>query len=510
MNTSLLGIDFLISGWITAFFLMGMVVYLFIRSRTFDLVVHWVERKAPALFLRRNARRVAVGLVLLLLVVFLFILSGVGRNKESILNIIRSILQDEAQLSKLKKIVENILVASAVLFLLAFFPIFNSLFTRISHTIDTWRETRLKVIKIHNLELLTPDQLADLLVLGAKYTRLAILLILAMAWLTLLFSLYPVTHDLAVAFYDSVSQVMASVWGGFIKFIPNLGMLVTIVIITRIVLKILRFFYDGLRRGRVRYDGIHFDLVGPTYQLLRFLVIAFALVAAFPYIPGSSSPVFKGLSIFVGFLLSLGSTSLVTNIVSGIVLTYTRGLKIGDRIEIAGTEGDVVDRTLLVTRVRTIKNVVVSIPNGMMMQNQIINYSAESQSRGLILNTSITIGYDVPWRQVHKLLIAAARKTPDILQQPSPFVLQTALNDYYVAYEINAFTTKPNNKANIYSKLHMNIQEQFNRAGVEIMSPSYFAYRDGKGTTIPQSGYAGNGKGNGRITRPITRPIPGN
>jgi small-conductance mechanosensitive channel len=268
----------------------------------------------------------------------------------------------------------------------------------------------------------------------------------------------------------------------------------------RVSLRVLRFLYEGYRSGIVKYAGLHAELVGPTYQLLRFLVIAFALVAAFPYIPGSSSPVFRGLSIFVGFLLSLGSTSLMTNIVSGIVLIYTRGLKIGDRVEIAGTEGDVVDRNLLVTRIRTIKNVVITIPNGMVMQNHIINYSAQARERGLILNTCVTIGYGVPWRTVHELLMNAARETPHILAQPAPYVLQTGLNDHYVSYEINAFTDKANWKASIYSTLHEKIQDQFNRAGVEIMSPSYFAYRDGGSSTIPQPGFSGNGSGEGKRT----------
>lgn len=501
MSSSLLGIDFLISGWIAAFFLMGIVIYLFTRSSTFDPIVLWVEKRAPNPFVRRNARRVATLMIISLLGMFLLVLSGVGRDQESIWAAIRSILRDEAQLSRLKYILQNILVACALLFLLAFFPILNTLFSRIYRTIDKWRTTRLQVIKIQNLELLTPDQLVDLLILGAKYSRLAILLILGVVWLALLFSLYPVTQGVALALFESAIDVLGSLWETFLAFMPNLFMLLAIVTITRIVLKILRFFYEGLKRGRVRYSGIHIELIGPTYQLLRVLVIAFALVAAFPYIPGSSSPVFRGLSIFVGFLLSLGSTSLVTNIVSGIVLTYSRGLKVGDRVEIAGSEGDVVDRTLLVTRIRTIKNVVVSIPNGMVMQNQIINYSAEAREHGLILNTSITIGYDAPWRKVHELLINAARATPDILERPAPFVLQTALDDYYVSYEINAYTDNANRKAVIYSELHKNIQDQFNQEGVEIMSPSYFAYRDGKGTTIPKANFSDNGGRKGKLHR---------
>lgn len=284
-----------------------------------------------------------------------------------------------------------------------------------------------------------------------------------------------------------------SLWASLLDFLPNLFILAIIVIATRFALKLLRFFYEGLQQGKIRFEAIHEELFEPTYQILRFLVVAFALVAAFPYIPGSSSPIFKGLSIFVGFLLSLGSTSLVANIVSGIVLTYTRGLKIGDRVKIGESIGDVVDRTLLVTRVRTIKNVVISIPNAIVMQNQIINYSAEVDERGLILHSSVTIGYDVPWREVHHLLVSAAKETKNILADPPPFVLKTSLDDFYISYEVNAYTDQPNLMAGIYSDLHQNILDQFNEAGVEILSPSYMAVRDGQPSTIPEESFSGNG-----------------
>ncbi|MFC1923640.1 mechanosensitive ion channel family protein, partial [Chloroflexota bacterium] len=196
------------------------------------------------------------------------------------------------------------------------------------------------------------------------------------------------------------------------------------------------------------------------------------------------------------FLISLGSTSLITNIVSGIVLTYSRGLKIGDRVEIGDTLGDVIDRTILVTRIRTIKNVVITIPNVKVMQNEIINYSVEAREEGLILNTSVTIGYDAPWRKVQKLLINAAMATGDIMENPPPFVLKTNLDDHYVTYELNAYTSNPSDMAEIYSELHQNILDMFNEASVEIMSPTYFAFRDGQSSTIPEVNGNNNGKSN--------------
>ena len=206
---------------------------------------------------------------------------------------------------------------------------------------------------------------------------------------------------------------------------------------------------------------------------------------AFPYLPGSNSPAFQGVSVFLGILLSIGSSSAIANIVAGVVITYMRPFRVGDRVRIADTTGDVVEKNLLVTRVRSIKNVDVSIPNSMVLGSHIINYSTVAQKEGLILNTTITIGYDAPWRQVHELLKEAARRTDLINQDREPYVLQTALNDFYVSYELNAYTNSPNKMAIIYSGLHQNIQDCFNEAGMEIMSPHYSTLRDGNETTTP-------------------------
>jgi small-conductance mechanosensitive channel len=270
--------------------------------------------------------------------------------------------------------------------------------------------------------------------------------------------------------------------------------LIFIIIVTYFTLKLWRFFYEGVQNNKIRIFGLHKDLVEPTYQLLRFFTFALALVAAYPFLPGSNSPVFRGITIFVGFLLSLGSTALATNIISGVVLTYTRGLRVGDRVKIGTTIGDVVERTILVTRLRTIKNVVISIPNSMVLNNEIINYSSSPSREGLILHTTVTIGYDVPWRKVHNLLINSAIATRYIQSEPKPFVLQTSLDDYYVSYELNAYTVNPKRMAVIYSELHQNIQDYFNNDGVEIMSPAYMAYREGNMITVPSTDKVGNNK----------------
>ena len=254
---------------------------------------------------------------------------------------------------------------------------------------------------------------------------------------------------------------------------------------TRYFLRLVRFFFAEVESGHVQFEGFYAEWAQPTYKLLRVVVIAFAFVMAFPYIPGSSSPAFQGVSVFFGLLLSLGSSSAIGNIVAGIVITYMRPFKIGDRVKMSDTIGDVIEKNLLVTRIRTIKNVDVTVPNAIVLGSHITNFSAHEKSEGLILHTSVTIGYDSPWVQVHELLIAAALVTESITQNKKPFVLQTALDDFYVEYQINAYTSDAKRMAVTLSELHKNIQNEFNRAGVEIMSPHYASLRDGNTITIP-------------------------
>lgn len=247
-----------------------------------------------------------------------------------------------------------------------------------------------------------------------------------------------------------------------------------------------RAHFDGIKQGRVRLPNFYPEWADPSYGLCKILIIVLTAVIIFPYLPGSSSPAFQGISIFIGLLVSLGSTTAVANVVAGTVLTYTRAFKVGDQVLVSTTRGRIVERTTFVTRVQTPKNVIVSIPNSMVLNNDIINYSQNMGKSGLLVHTSITIGYDVPWETVNKLLIAAANKTERIETSPEPFVLQTSLDDNYVNYEINGWTQKPEELPVIYSKLHANILDEFHGHNVEITSPAYRASRDGNASTIPE------------------------
>jgi len=365
--------------------------------------------------------------------------------------------------------------------------IINKIFSGLYQPIEDWCYKRLSVIRIFSLELSLPRGLIEVFVAITKFLRSVAIFVILLTSLIFIFNILPGMRWIPLAAFEQAASFSAVLWEAFVELMPNIFALFMIVFVTHYTLKFLRFFSDGIKQEKIKISGLPPELIDPTYQLLRFFVVAFAVVAAYPYIPGSDSPVFRGLSIFIGFLLSLGSTSLVSNIISGIVLTYTRGLRIGDRVKVGDAVGDVVDRNLLVTRIRTIKNVVITIPNGMVLNNHIINYSSSAAEQGVILNTTVTIGYDIPWRQVHDLLINAALTTPGVVKEPKPFVLQTSLDDHYVSYELNAYTKDPTFMAKIYSALHQNIQDRFTESKVEIMSPSYAAFRNGNRAAIPEA-----------------------
>ncbi|WP_165498788.1 mechanosensitive ion channel domain-containing protein [Chlorobium sp. N1] len=357
-------------------------------------------------------------------------------------------------------------------------------FGRLEAVIRSEEDRRLKGFSIQKVQVFTSSQLTLFLLGLSRYVRFGLNALLAFVYLTGLFSIFPQTRGTVQSALGSFFLSIEHAWSGFTEYLPSLFILVVIVVGTRYGLRLIRFLFGEVEKGTITIARFKAEWAVPTYQLVRFLVIALALVLAFPYLPGSSSPAFQGISVFIGLLFSLGSTSVVANVVSGVVLTYTGAFRVGDRVRIADTVGDVVEKGLLVTRVRTIKNEEITIPNGMVMGSHIINYSGESHGGGLILHATVTLGYDVAWRRIHETLILAARKTGGLLAEPAPFVLQTALDDFYVHYEVNAYTDRPHSMASIYSELYQNIQDCFQEAGIEILSPHYGALRDGNASTI--------------------------
>ena len=294
------------------------------------------------------------------------------------------------------------------------------------------------------------------------------------------------TLQLAAHMITLFISVLDYVVSAFMGYLPNLVTIIVIVLVARYLIRIIGLVFEGLRSRRINLKNFYPEWAETSFSLIKLMIYVLTAVIVFPYLPGSSSPAFQGISIFVGVLVSLGSTTAVANVIAGIVLTYTRAFTEGDQVEVGGTRGRVVERSTFVTRIQSLKNVIVSIPNSMVLSNNIINYSKNLGQTGLLVHTTITIGYDVPWQTVNELLIAAARKTDNIVDQPEPFVLQTSLDDNYVSYEINGWTRKAEELPKIYSNLHANILDEFHGHRVEITSPAFRAVREGGASTIPE------------------------
>lgn len=362
----------------------------------------------------------------------------------------------------------------------------NSFFQILNIRISEWKNSILKTINIKNIQIFSEERLVEITAFSTRIAKYLFMILLTYLYFAFVFSFFSFSQTWAQTLLTYFMIPINKVINAFVSYIPNLATIIVIVVIVNYTNKFLHVIFDEIGSGKIVLENFPVDWADPTFKIIRFLVIAFAITVIFPYLPGSSSPIFQGISVFIGILFSLGSSSAISNIVSGVVLTYMRPFKIGDRVKIAETTGDIIERTLLVTRVRTVKNVDITIPNSMILGSHIINYSSSATHTGLILHTTVTIGYDVPWNKVHELLIAAAMESDNILPEPKPFVLQTSLEDFYVSYELNAYTKFPNIMAKTYSELHQNIQNKFNEANVEIMSPHYSAVRDGNQTTIPE------------------------
>jgi small-conductance mechanosensitive channel len=329
------------------------------------------------------------------------------------------------------------------------------------------------------------SRLADIIRLVLRFVKWVFLIILVYALLPLGFSIFPSTEGIARTLIGYVLEPLKSFVSAVISYIPEFIAIIVIVLIARSIIRFLRYLSGEVEKGSLVLSGFYPEWAKPTYNLFKFLVIIFAFVAVFPLIPGSGSDVFKGVSVFIGVLISLGSSSAIGNIIAGLVITYMRPFKIGDRVRIGDAQGDVIEKTLLVTRLRTIKNEDVTIPNASILSGNTYNYSTNTNEEGLILNTSVTIGYDVPWRKVHTMLTDAADRTDKLRKEPKPFVLQTSLDDFYVSYQINCYTEEADKAAKIYSELYGHIQDVFAEEKIEILSPHYRAERDGNGLTFP-------------------------
>lgn len=369
------------------------------------------------------------------------------------------------------------------------FRVTNWLFRKLKLRIVRLRNTRLKPFSIQDYELLDTLKQVKLLVFLASLVRYVIMFLQLLLTVPLLFSIFPQTKDLAYQLFSYIWNPVKSIFIGVVDYIPNLFTIFIIYMAVKYLVRLFRYLADEVQSEHLKLRGFYPDWAIPTYHIIRFLLYAFMLAMIYPYLPGSNSGVFQGISVFVGLIVSLGSSTVIGNIIAGLVITYMRPFRIGDCIKLNDTTGNVVEKTPLVTRIRTPKNEVVTIPNSFVMSSHTVNFSQSAREYGLIIHSEVSIGYDVPWRTVNKLLVEAALNTPGVVDDPRPFVLSTSLSDWYPVYQVNAYIKDADRLAEIYSDLHQNIQDRFNEAGVEIMSPHYMAVRDGNASTIlPKEG----------------------
>ena len=400
-------------------------------------------------------------------------------------------------------------VVAATIGLLVTLRIKKFVVGKITVRFDTWKGTRIHAIQVQEQELLSAHEIASLLSGTLRAISVLITVLLIFAYFTIVVALFPVTqHIFSVECF--VSKNYRS-WLFFVllDYLPKLFQITVIIVIAYYLVRLAGLVFNGIQTERIRVRNFYPDWAEPTFKIVKFALIALSAVAIIPLLPGASSPAFRGVSIFLGALVSLGSSGVVANVVAGTVSTYMRAFQAGDWVRIADTEGTVIKRTTFVTKIATPKNVIVSVPNAMVLANHIFNYSELAKARGLILHTTITIGYDVPWQQVHELLISAARETERVEEEPEPFVRQTSLDDFYVSYQLNAYTNSTNRMVATYSALHANIQDAFNEAGVEIMSPHYSALRDGNRMAVPDDDLPKNYQTPAIRIHPLEKILPG-
>ena len=343
-----------------------------------------------------------------------------------------------------------------------------------------------KPLEFKGYEVLTKHRMGVLFVMMLKTFRILIIFLQLLISIPILFSLFPETKALIYKLLGYIWDPITDIFSSIINFLPNFFKIVIIVLCFRYLVKGLKYLANELKTGKLKINGFYADWAMPTYLVLRILCYSFMLVMIWPLLPSSNSEVFQGVSVFIGVIVSLGSSSIIGNVMAGMVMTYMRPFRIGDFIRYGDTEGFVIEKTMLVTRIRTRKNEVITIPNSNLMTSQTSNFTFAAQNYGVIVHTKVTIGYDMKWTLIRDLLLEAAHNTPHIVKKPEPFVRITALDDFYVEYEINAYTHRTEALSEIYSTLHQNILDNFHVNGVEIMSPHIFAHRNDLETQIPK------------------------
>ena len=344
---------------------------------------------------------------------------------------------------------------------------------RLNKGLEKRIRSRIDIMENKSFHIIRSSSLWKAIGILFRTLKILVVVVITAVFLQYILGLFPLTMGVAAYSLSLFLNPLISIGNAFISFLPSLAFLIIIYLVTRYLLKLIKLFFTSIHEGGIRLPKFDEEWAMPTYKILRVVVIVFALVVAYPYIPGSETSAFKGISVFLGVLLSLGSSSFISNIIAGYSMTYRGAFKTGDLIEVDDQIGYVEEQRLLVTRLRSRKNEEISIPNSELLNSNIINYSKRAKDLGLILHTFVGIGYDTPWRLVDAMLKEAAGRTEGLLNQPSPFVMKKSLDSFAVTYEINVYCDDASKMFFYYSQLHQNILDVFNENNVQIMVPSY-------------------------------------
>ena len=342
-----------------------------------------------------------------------------------------------------------------------------------------------KPVRLKEYELVNTHRQGRAFMFIYKMLRIMVIIFQLFISVPMLFVIFPETKTFTLTILGYIWNPVKDILSSMVGFLPSLFKIIIIYLIFRYLVRGLRYFSGEIAAGRLKLSGFYPDWAMPTFYILRTLLYALMFVMIWPLLPSSDSAVFQGVSVFMGLIVSLGSTSIIGNLMSGMVMTYMRPFRIGDYIKVGDIVGEVIEKNVLVTRIRTRKNELVTIQNSNMLSAQTSNYTEAAKTYGIIVHTKVTIGYDVPWQLIKQIMESAAADTQGIKKNPKPFMMTTSLDDFYVEYEINAYTDNSVALPRIYSDLHQNLLKRFFEAGVEIMSPHIYARRDGIDTQMP-------------------------
>ncbi|KAA6341946.1 Mechanosensitive channel MscK [termite gut metagenome] len=406
-----------------------------------------------------------------------------AKNRISIVNKLKALHHQHGLLQLGKRIALFLLV---IVIQGAFFWGTGWVYKRMKTYVKKLKETKLKSISFHAYDLFDTKKQENILVSLCKLVRLILIVIQLFISIPILFSIFPQTEDLAYRIFSYVWLPVKDICKGIIDYLPKLFTIIVIWLAIKYVVRAIKYFAGEIESEKLKINGFYPDWAQPSFQIIRFLLYAFMIAMIYPLLPKSDSGVFQGVSVFVGIIFSLGSSSVVGNVMAGLVLTYMRPFKIGDRIKLNDTIGNVIEKTPFVIRIRTPKNEIITIPNSAVMSSHAVNYSASARDYGLILHTDVGFSFDVHWKTAHDILLRAASDTPDVMAEPAPFVLEVSFYNTGVNYQINAFIKDADKINKIYSDLHHRIQDYANKAGVEMVVPQYIATRDGNEISIPK------------------------